>query len=66
MYIWRSEDNWVESVLSLYRIGPRDPTRVVRLGGKHFSPVNHLSPLLSFIKVIPSTHKANAGGLVHV
>lgn len=66
VYVWKSEDNWVESVLSFYHTGPRDPTLDVSLGGKHFPPVNHLSPLFPFIKIIPDAQKAKAGGLLHV
>lgn len=55
----------MESVLS-YHVDPRDPTLAISLGGKHFFPVNHLSPLFPFIKIIVDARKAKAGGLLHV
>ena len=34
--------NWPESILS-YCVSPRGQTQVVRVGGKHSSPPNHLA-----------------------
>lgn len=42
-HVWRAEDNLQESALSFYHVGPTDPTQVLRVGGKHQYPANHLA-----------------------
>lgn len=40
--MWRSKDSLQES-------GPRDWTKVTRLGGKHFYPLCHLSSMSAYV-----------------
>lgn len=42
VYIWKSEDNCKESVLSFHHVGLRDQTEVIRLGGKHLYPLSKI------------------------
>lgn len=39
--IWRSDKNRRESILFSY-VGPKDPTQVIRLGGKYLYPLSHV------------------------
>jgi hypothetical protein len=41
VHLWKSGDTW-QSVL-FYRVGPRDLTHVIRLGGKPLHQLSHLS-----------------------
>lgn len=45
VHLWRSEHTFGESVLSFHHVGYRNWTEVVRLGGKHLCPLNHLVSL---------------------
>lgn len=45
VYIWRSEGNFQGLVLSLYYMGPRVRTHVIRLGGKYSNPLSHPNSL---------------------
>jgi hypothetical protein len=41
--VWKSKDNL--QVLSFIYVGPKDGTRVIRLGSKHLLPPSHLADL---------------------
>lgn len=41
--VWRSENNFQESILSFYSVSLRDQIRVPRLSGKCLSPLSHLT-----------------------
>lgn len=45
VYIWRSEGNFQGLILSLYYMGPRVRTQVIRLGGKYSNPLSHPNSL---------------------
>lgn len=55
--VWRSEDNWQKSVLSLYRVDPRNPTQVVRLDGKRLYRLHHLANPIHFILKLRNGHR---------
>lgn len=40
--VWRSENNFEELVISSNDVDPRDQTHIIRHGGKHLYPLNHL------------------------
>jgi hypothetical protein len=41
--LWRSEDNFWESVFLFNYVGTRNETQVIGLGGKHFYPLTCLA-----------------------
>lgn len=48
--VWMSEDNFLESILSFYYVGPRYWTLALRLGGKHLFSLNCFAwPLLVLV-----------------
>lgn len=49
-FMYRSEENLWESLgLYFHPVGPRDPTQVSSLGGKHLYPVSHLASLMNVV-----------------
>jgi hypothetical protein len=38
LFVWRSEDNLKESVVSFEQVNPRNGVHIVRLEGKHLNP----------------------------
>lgn len=42
VHLWTLEDNFQESVLSFYHVGPRNGTWVIRLGNMCLHLMNHL------------------------
>lgn len=40
--MWRSEDNFPESILSPYHVDPGDTSQIVRLGGRCLYPISQL------------------------
>lgn len=45
VHMWGSDNNLKESVLSFYHVAPRNPTHVIKFGGKHLYPLSYLSSL---------------------
>lgn len=61
LHFWTSEDNFQESFLSFYPVGPRDWTQVVRLGSRCFwdaEPTHFLQCLLHMILVCVSLRES--------
>lgn len=47
-YIWRSDDNFQELVLSFYLVDSGNQTQAIRLGGKGLYALTHLTNLTMF------------------
>lgn len=48
---------WQKSVLSLYRVDPRNPTQAVRLDGKRLYRLRHLANPIHFILKLRNGHR---------
>lgn len=58
----RSHNYW-ELVLSLYSVGPRSQTQVVRLSSKHLSPLSHVAgPIIVVLTVLRGDWASRVSG----
>lgn len=48
-FMWRSEDNALQSGLSFHPLGPGHQNRIIRLSNTFIYPMSHLSSINSFL-----------------